>query len=93
MRVPCANTPDSTNSISTANHGAIEKPPSRPGSHTADAIAAAEVMLASAGFSVDYIALVDAETLGPPDPARPRRLLAAARIGSTRLIDNLAVEE
>lgn len=49
--------------------------------------------LAAAGFAVDYVSLADAETLSDnPDPSRPRRLLAAARIGNTRLIDNLAIE-
>ena len=48
--------------------------------------------LTAAGFTVDYVELVDAETLAPDaDPNRERRLLAAARLGSTRLIDNLAV--
>ena len=47
--------------------------------------------LAKAGFAVDYLALRDAESLGEPDPARPRRLLAAAKLGATRLIDNIAV--
>jgi pantoate--beta-alanine ligase len=55
-------------------------------------LAEAEASLAAAGFAVDYVSLVDAETLGLPDPARPRRLLAAARMGATRLIDNIAVE-
>ncbi|MFX7800686.1 pantoate--beta-alanine ligase, partial [Acinetobacter baumannii] len=55
-----------------------------------DAVAA----LLAAGFdTVDYVALVDADSLVPIDrPDGPARLLAAARIGSTRLIDNLAVE-
>ena len=46
-----------------------------------------------AGFSrIDYFALVDAATLEPPDePAGDMRLIAAAVIGTTRLIDNLAV--
>lgn len=46
-----------------------------------------------AGFSrVDYFALVDASTLEPLDePTGEMRLLAAAVIGTTRLIDNLAV--
>ncbi|TKD50442.1 pantoate--beta-alanine ligase [Sphingomonas baiyangensis] len=56
-----------------------------------EALATAREALANAGFSVDYVALVDAETLGDPLPGRPRRLLAAARIGQTRLIDNVAV--
>ncbi len=58
------------------------------------ALATAHDALLSGGFeSVDYIALVDAETLEPPsDLHRPLRLLAAARIAGTRLIDNIAVE-
>ena len=48
--------------------------------------------LIAAGFEIDYVELVDAETLGVPDASRERRLLAAAKIGTTRLIDNLAVE-
>lgn len=57
------------------------------------ALADARGALESAGFQVDYVALVDAEMLGEPVAGRPRRLLAAARIGTTRLIDNIAVEE
>jgi len=47
----------------------------------------------NAGFaSVDYVALVDAETLVPIEKlTRPGRLLAAARMGKARLIDNLPV--
>ena len=57
------------------------------------AIADAHAALTAAGFSVHYLALADAETLRPdPAPDRPRRLLAAARIGTTRLIDNVAIE-
>lgn len=49
-------------------------------------------MLVGAGFAIDYVALADAETLAPdPAPDRPRRLLAAARMGTTRLIDNIAL--
>jgi pantoate--beta-alanine ligase len=59
----------------------------------ADAIAEALRRLATAGFDpIDYFALVDAATLEPLD--RPRgamRLIAAARIGTTRLIDNIAL--
>lgn len=57
------------------------------------ALAEARTALVAAGFEIDYVALADAETLAA-DPAadRPRRLLAAARMGSTRLIDNIAIE-
>jgi pantoate--beta-alanine ligase len=57
------------------------------------ALAAARASLIAAGFEIDYVTLVDAETLAEQgDPGRPRRLLAAARMGSTRLIDNIAVD-
>jgi pantoate--beta-alanine ligase len=56
------------------------------------AVAAALASLEQAGFVPDYVELVDAGTLGPPMTGRPRRLLAAARIGTTRLIDNLPIE-
>jgi pantoate--beta-alanine ligase len=63
------------------------------GDPPADALADAHANLIAAGFAVDYVALADAETLQPdPGPGRPRRLLAAARMGTTRLIDNIAVE-
>lgn len=56
------------------------------------ALAQAHATLNAAGFEVDYVSLVDAETLDlAPASDRPRRLVAAARMGTTRLIDNLAV--
>ena len=59
----------------------------------------AEVLLAGnraldeAGFKVDYLELRNARTLAPVDDvgAEPLRLLVAARLGKTRLIDNIAV--
>jgi pantoate--beta-alanine ligase len=60
-------------------------------------IAAAREMgraaLRSAGFDpVDYLEVRDARTLAAvTDRARPLRVLAAARLGVTRLIDNVAV--
>lgn len=53
----------------------------------------AKSALEDSGFSrTDYFALVDAETLEPLDqPAGAMRLIAAAVIGTTRLIDNIAV--
>jgi pantoate--beta-alanine ligase len=62
------------------------------GASADEALAQARDMLTQAGFEIDYVALVDAETLGEPAADRPMRLLAAARIGNTRLIDNVAVE-
>jgi pantoate--beta-alanine ligase len=64
------------------------------GGEVAEALATAKERLAKAGFeAVDYVELCDAETLAPVTAVeRPARLLAAARIGRTRLIDNLAVE-
>nr|WP_277923332.1 pantoate--beta-alanine ligase [Sphingomonas sp. CARO-RG-8B-R24-01] len=57
-----------------------------------DALAAARESLIAAGFVVDYVELVDAATLtAEMAEDRPRRLLAAARLGATRLIDNLDV--
>jgi pantoate--beta-alanine ligase len=59
--------------------------------------AEAEAHLIRSGFrSVDYIALVDPDTLaalpdGAPMPAGIARLLGAAWLGRTRLIDNLSV--
>lgn len=46
--------------------------------------------LLAAGFAkVDYLTVRDAETLGPVRPGHPRRALAAAWMGQTRLIDNI----
>ena len=58
------------------------------------ALAAAKVSMRAAGFSsIDYVALVDAGSLEPIDePRGAMRLIAAATIGGTRLIDNIAVE-
>jgi pantoate--beta-alanine ligase len=49
--------------------------------------------LVGAGFNrIDYFALVDSATLEPLDaPSGEMRLIAAAMIGSTRLIDNIRV--
>jgi pantoate--beta-alanine ligase len=57
------------------------------------ALEIARKSLVEAGFSrIDYVALVDASTLDPLDePRGEMRLIAAAIIGTTRLIDNLAV--
>jgi pantoate--beta-alanine ligase len=59
--------------------------------NTARAEAVASIL--AAGFdAVDYVALVDAESLEPMETLdRGARILAAARIGTTRLIDNFPV--
>jgi pantoate--beta-alanine ligase len=63
------------------------------GGAVAAALTQARQSLASAGFDpIDYLALVDAATLQPLErPAGNMRLIAAAHLGSTRLIDNIAL--
>jgi pantoate--beta-alanine ligase len=57
-----------------------------------DALADGREAIASAGFALDYLEARNAATLAPVnDNKKPIRLLVAARIGKTRLIDNLAV--
>ncbi len=48
--------------------------------------------LAQAGFAVDYLEARNADTLAQVQSAKdgPLRLLVAARLGKTRLIDNIA---
>lgn len=57
----------------------------------AEACAAAKAELTRRGFKVDYIAVRDSATLGPVEDRAPRplRVLAAAWLGHTRLIDNV----
>jgi pantoate--beta-alanine ligase len=60
----------------------------------AGALAALQAQVLAAGFSsVDYAALADSTSLAPLAALgdAPARLLVAARIGGTRLIDNMAV--
>ena len=66
----------------------------RAGDDVARTLAKATADILAAGFArVDYVALADAETLEELQhfDGRPARLLAAAKIGKTRLIDNLAI--
>ena len=64
------------------------------GGRVRDVLAALQAELALAGFkTVDYAELRDAETLAPLAElgTTPARLLVAARIGTTRLIDNMSL--
>jgi pantoate--beta-alanine ligase len=56
-------------------------------------LATARARLDAAPLTVDYLALVDAQTFAPaaPDFTGTALLLAAARVGSTRLIDNVII--
>ena len=65
----------------------------RTGAPVAATLAAAHAQMTAAGFArVDYIDLVEGEGLAALDSIAPgARLMAAAVMGSTRLIDNLAV--
>jgi pantoate--beta-alanine ligase len=65
----------------------------RAGISVPQAEAEGAAALLAAGFDrVDYVALRDAATLVPlRELNRPARVLAAARIGGLRLIDNMAV--
>ncbi|MBV7265745.1 pantoate--beta-alanine ligase [Erythrobacter ani] len=68
----------------------------KDGQEAAPTLAALEDALLGAGFSsIDYAVLADAASLAPLDTLgnSPARLLVAARIGGTRLIDNMAVEQ
>jgi pantoate--beta-alanine ligase len=63
------------------------------GDPIAKALEKGRAAITKAGFALDYLEVRHADTLAPPaSPARePMRLLVAARIGTTRLIDNIAV--
>jgi pantoate--beta-alanine ligase len=64
----------------------------RAGEAPTRATAAARRSLTTLGFRVDYVAARNAETLAlPKEKDEPLRLLAAAWLGTTRLIDNIAV--
>jgi pantoate--beta-alanine ligase len=63
------------------------------GAPAAETVERARKALAQAGLQVDYFEARNAETLEPlkASVGEPMRLLAAARLGTTRLIDNIAV--
>ncbi|MBA2127133.1 pantoate--beta-alanine ligase [Hyphomicrobium methylovorum] len=60
---------------------------------TVATVSAVETLRAAGFTKVDYVEIRDAETLAPAAGAnRPLRVLAAAWLGKTRLIDNVAVQ-
>jgi pantoate--beta-alanine ligase len=65
----------------------------RAGQDVAAAVAAGAEMIRSAGFALDYLEARHAETLAPIASLQdgPVRMLVAAKLGTTRLIDNIAV--
>jgi pantoate--beta-alanine ligase len=64
----------------------------RSGGDAQTATKAASRSLSTLGFKVDYVSARNANTLVvPKDRDEPLRLLAAAWLGNTRLIDNIAV--
>jgi pantoate--beta-alanine ligase len=65
----------------------------KAGAPVAEVIARGEAEIAAAGFALDYLEARDAESLAPAASLadQPIRLLVAARLGTTRLIDNWAV--
>jgi len=65
----------------------------KAGKSIAATLAESEAQIESAGFAVDYLEARHAETLAPIASIAdgPVRLLVAARLGRTRLIDNIGV--
>jgi pantoate--beta-alanine ligase len=62
------------------------------GTTAANALTEARLTLAANGFNVDYFELVNGTTLHPITQAAPgARLIAAAKLGDVRLLDNIAV--
>ena len=52
--------------------------------------AAREVLRGEPALAVDYVAVVDPRTFGPPGPG-PALIVAAVTVAGTRLIDNMPV--
>ena len=59
-----------------------------------DVLAKAVIYLTEHGFKVEYLELCDSSSLAPLSELKEdARLLVAAWLGKTRLIDNISVEE
>jgi pantoate--beta-alanine ligase len=65
----------------------------RAGDDVEAAMAGGAEMITEAGFTLDYFEVRHAETLAPIGSVKdgPMRILVAAKLGKTRLIDNIAV--
>ena len=64
------------------------------GGDATGSLAAAKAQLTVKGFGVDYYALVDGPTLTPITQAIPgARLVAAAKLGNVRLLDNIEAQQ
>jgi pantoate--beta-alanine ligase len=65
----------------------------RAGDAIEAAMAGGAEMVSAAGFALDYFEVRHSETLAPVSSVKegPLRILVAAKIGTTRLIDNMAV--
>ncbi|WP_439575535.1 pantoate--beta-alanine ligase [Phreatobacter sp.] len=64
----------------------------RAGAGVEDALSPSRQAITEAGFALDYLEVRGANDLGPPQPGSPRRMLVAATLAATRLIDNIPVE-
>ncbi|WP_315797981.1 MULTISPECIES: pantoate--beta-alanine ligase [unclassified Bradyrhizobium] len=64
----------------------------RAGDDMQPALGDGAAAITQAGFALDYLEVRHAETLAPiaPNESGPIRILVAAKIGTTRLIDNIA---
>ena len=62
----------------------------RAGAGAASTLDEAGLRLTAAGFAVEYLALVEADTLEPTTVAAGSRVIAAARLGRVRLLDNVS---
>lgn len=65
----------------------------RQGASIPEAESAARIALEAEGFVVDYVAVRAAEDLATPGDGQARVALVAARLGNTRLIDNIPLDQ
>jgi pantoate--beta-alanine ligase len=79
--------------IAPALYGVLRRTAARlaGGEPTADVLADSVAALTREGFDVNYFALVDGSSLVPIEQPSPQsRLITAARLGTVRLLDNIA---